>query len=241
MSRRFAPETPPGIFLPAKSNKNARDEIKAGWKNSLSLDARSADVIDRSSFLGSQNKSIRKFNQEALGEAHLAVPDFLHQMEQSGLSTWLRESPSIFGFYFVLVFHTIGLSLVVGPNIVIDLRLIGYFREIPLPPLKRWFKIMWLGFTINAISGVFLVIAYPVKALTNPVFYLKLTFIGLAIWTMTRIKKQIFDDSSLSAGIVAANARTLAMSSIALWVVAITAGRLLAYTCSYLVYGVPCE
>ena len=171
----------------------------------------------------------------------MVVPSFLHEFEQSGLSTWLRESPSIFGFYFVLVFHTIGLSLIVGPNTVIDLRLLGVASDIPLPPLKRWFNIMWLGFGINAISGIFLVIAYPVKALSNPVFYFKLLFIGLALWTMQRIKIIVFDDAKLSAGVIATNARTLAMTSLALWFIAIYAGRLLAYTCSYLVFGVPCE
>jgi len=171
----------------------------------------------------------------------LAVAPFLNELEHTNLSTWLRESPSVFGFYFVLVFHTLGLSLVVGPNVVIDLRLLGLFREIPLAPLKRWFNVMWVGFCINAISGIFLVLAYPVKALTNPVFFLKLTFIAVAVWIMQRIKKQVFDDSSLAAGVIASNARMLAMSSIALWAAAITAGRLLAYTCSYLVYGVPCE
>ncbi len=171
----------------------------------------------------------------------MVVAPFLGELEKTDLSTWLRESPSIFGFYFILVFHTLGLSLIVGPNAVIDFRLLGVASDIPLPPLKRWFKIMWVGFAINAVSGVFLVLAYPVKALTNPVFYLKLILIGIGIWVMQRIQTQVFDDAKLSAGIVAANARTLAITSLALWLAAITAGRLLAYTCSYLVFGVPCE
>jgi hypothetical protein len=171
----------------------------------------------------------------------LAVAPFLNELEQTSLSLWLRESPSVFGFYFVLVWHTIGLSLLVGPNAVIDLSILGIVKGIPLAPLKRWFKIMWTGFAINAISGVFLVMAYPVKALTNPVFYLKLIFIGIAVWTLIRIKEQVFDEASLSAGTFAANARGLAITSLAFWVAAITAGRLLAYTCSYLVFGVPCQ
>ena len=64
----------------------------------------------------------------------MVVPQFLNTLEQSGLSTWLRESESLFGFYFVLVFHTIGLALVVGPNAAIDLRLLGVAPDIPLPP-----------------------------------------------------------------------------------------------------------
>src|SRR5207249_12159381 len=73
----------------------------------------------------------------------------------------MRESESPFAFYFVLLFHTFGLALLVGANAVVDLRLLGIEREIPLTPLKRLFGIMWAGFAINAASGVLLLIAYP--------------------------------------------------------------------------------
>jgi hypothetical protein len=165
-------------------------------------------------------------------------PVLLQTIEQSGLSTWLRESESPFAFYFVLLFHTFGLALLVGSNAVIDLRLLGIERELPLAPLKRLFPVMWLGFAINALSGALLLIAYPTKALTNPVFYLKLTLIGGAVWVMTRLKSKVFDDSSLNEAALAERGRPLAKWSLLLWIGAITAGRLLAYTYKYLTY--PC-
>lgn len=170
----------------------------------------------------------------------MEVPVFLDALEQSGISKWLRESPSFFGFYFILLFHTIGLSLVVGPNMAIDLRLLGVAREIPLPPLKRWFSLMWFGLVLNILSGVFLVLAYPAKAVTNPDFYIKLTLIGLAVWTMYLIKTRVFEDASLSEAAMSARGKTLAVWSLVLWTGVIGAGRLLAYTCHYLLYGVPC-
>jgi hypothetical protein len=168
------------------------------------------------------------------------IPEVLNTLERSGVSTWLRESESPFGFYFILVFHTIGLALVVGPNTAIDLRLLGIARGIPLPPLKNWFSIMWLGFAMNVASGIFLVLAYPTKAFTNPDFYIKLTLIGLAVGTLYKMKKQIFDEPGLGESVVPVRGRALAVWSLVLWLAVITAGRLLAYTCSYLVYGVPC-
>ena len=171
----------------------------------------------------------------------MAIPLFLNTLEQSGLSRWLRESESVFGFYFVLVFHTIGLALVVGPNAAIDLRLLGVAHEIPLQSLRSWFNLMWLGLAMNFTSGIFLVLAYPSKAFTNPDFYIKLTLIGFAVWIMVRIKRQVFDDSSVSDAAMLARSKTLAAWSLLLWAGVITAGRLLAYTCSYLVYEVPCQ
>jgi hypothetical protein len=165
-------------------------------------------------------------------------PLFLRTIEESGISTWLRESESPFAFYFVLLFHTFGLALLVGANAVIDLRLLGVQREIPLAPLKRLFGIMWLGFAVNATSGVFLLVAYPTKALTNPVFYLKLILIALAVLVMTRLNSQVFDGLSLDEAAMISRGRTLAKWSLLLWIAAITAGRLLAYTSKYLTF--PC-
>jgi hypothetical protein len=166
----------------------------------------------------------------------LALPLFLRTLEDSGFSTWMRESESPFAFYFVLLFHTFGLALLVGANTVIDLRLLGIARDIPLAPLKRLFPIMWVGFAINAMSGVLLIIAYPTKALTNPVFYTKLVVIGFAVWVMRKLQKLVFEDTSLSEAVMIARGAALAKWSLVLWVGAISAGRLLAYTYHYLTF-----
>jgi len=84
----------------------------------------------------------------------LAPPLFLQAIEDTGFSTWLRESESPFAFYFILLFHTFGLALLVGANVVVDLRLLGVARAIPLAPLQRLFRPMWAGFTINAVTGI---------------------------------------------------------------------------------------
>ncbi len=161
---------------------------------------------------------------------------FLKAIEDTGFSTWLRESESPFAFYFILLFHTFGLALLVGANAVVDLRLLGVARAIPLAPLKRLFRIMWIGFAMNAVTGILLVFAYPTKALTNPDFYIKLTLIGFAVWVMQRLKIQVFEDSSLSEEAMATRGVMLARWSLFLWFGAITAGRLLAYTYKYLTF-----
>jgi hypothetical protein len=169
-------------------------------------------------------------------EMSLAPPLFLQTIEDTGFSTWLRESESPFAFYFILLFHTFGLALLVGANAVVDLRLLGVARAMPLAPLKRLFRIMWIGFAMNAVTGVLLVIAYPTKSLTNPDFYAKLTIIGFAIWVMRSLKTRVFEDSSLNEAEMMQRGATLAKWSLALWFGAITAGRLLAYTYKYLTF-----
>ena len=167
----------------------------------------------------------------------MAVPEIFQTIEQSGMSVWIRDTDSLFGFYFILLFHTIGLSLIVGGNAFIDLRILGVAPDLPMKTLKGLYPIMWLGFAINAVTGIFLLIAYPTKALTNPMFYAKLTVIALAIILMVKIKNRVFDDPSLSEEAIGSRTKTLAIWSLGLWAGAITAGRLLAYTFTYLLYG----
>src|SRR5260370_38484285 len=124
----------------------------------------------------------------------LAVPVFFNTIEQTALSSGILESTSVFGFYFILLFHTIGMALVVGASAVVDLRILCIASALPLKPLKRLFAIMWAGLAINVTTGLFLLTAYPTKALTNPDFYIKLTFIALAVTIMRNMRMQVFGD-----------------------------------------------
>ena len=168
--------------------------------------------------------------------AVLTVPLFLKSIEDSGLSTWLRGSPSLFSYWFVLSWHAIGMALLVGASVVIDLRLLGVGRDLPIAPLKRLYGFIWTGFWIQVVSGSFLLITYPTKALTNWDFYLKLTLIGVAVAVMQMLKNRVFSDSSLPDSIMMMKGKTLAVWSLILWASAVTAGRLLAYTYTYLAY-----
>ena len=145
---------------------------------------------------------------------------FLIWLETSAFSVWVRESPSVFAFPGILSVHTVGMGLVAGINTIIALRVLGFAPKVPLAELNRFYPVMWFGFWINAASGIALLIAYPTKALTNPMFYAKLAFIAAAVALVGLIR------SAASAD----RARRLAGASLACWALAITSGRLLAYT-----------
>lgn len=151
-------------------------------------------------------------------------------VETSSFSVWVRESSSVFAFPAILSVHTVGMGLVAGINAAIDLRILGVGPGIPLRQMKRFFPVMWTGFWLNAASGVVLLIGYPTKALTNPVFYLKLAFIAFALVDFGLIGKYVFVDPGFDEGPVSKKGRMLAVVSLVCWSGAITAGRLLAYT-----------
>ena len=163
---------------------------------------------------------------------------FFVWIEATSLSTWLRESPSLWAFPFVLILHTVGLAFFVGTNVAWDVRVLGFSLGIPLEALRRYFLLMWAGFWVNAFSGVLLLIAYPTKALTNPLFYAKLALIAFGVVLAFRIRREV---NGLAAPADAPPmARMLAAVSLVCWIAVIFAGRLLAYTCTRLTVDFPC-
>jgi mannose/fructose/N-acetylgalactosamine-specific phosphotransferase system component IIC len=162
---------------------------------------------------------------------------FLAWLEATSLSIWLREATTVWAFPAVLSCHTVGMGLVAGISTAIDLRILGFAPGIPLMETKRFVPFLWFGFWLNAISGVFLLITYPTKAVTNPVFYLKLGFIALALVFFRKIQKRVYADPNLDQNPVPRRGRNLAIASLVCWAGAIIAGRLLAYTYRHLLMG----
>jgi len=152
--------------------------------------------------------------------------DLLKSIEGSGFCQWVREADSLFAFAGILLFHTIGMGLVVGINAMFDLRILGFAPSVRLRAIERFFPVMWIGFWINAITGTILLAANITKLTQNPDFYVKLAFIALALVNVQVLRREVFitDKPMLST-----RARVLAVTSLLLWLGAITSGRLLAY------------
>lgn len=157
-------------------------------------------------------------------------------LESLPLAIWLVESPSLFAFPGVLAVHTVGLALLAGLNGALNWRLLGFARGVPAESFTRFLPLMWIGFWLNVTSGVLLVLAYPVKALTNPLFFLKLGLIAGAMLVLRAVVQRLRSGEQESRTL-----RRLAGASLALWAGAIVAGRLLAYTCTRLTVDIPCR
>lgn len=155
--------------------------------------------------------------------------EFLQWLENTGFSTWVRESPRIWAFPVILLIHTIGMALCVGVSAGINLRILGIAPGLRLAPLGRLFPILWLGFWMNAITGTILVMQDATNKLLNIDFYTKMVFIALALVVLRMIKTRVFLNPQLDDSAINSNAKVLAGLSLLFWVGAITCGRLLAY------------
>lgn len=149
---------------------------------------------------------------------------FFIWVERLPYSVWVREDISLFAFPFMLILHAVGMGLLAGLHIAICLRVLGLAPGVPLPAMRSYFPFLWFGLAINVFSGVSLLMAYPTKALTNPLFYLKLSLIAAALLSLRWMRRNVF------AVTLPPLASRVAGLSIFFWVSAIFAGRWLAYT-----------
>jgi hypothetical protein len=150
-------------------------------------------------------------------------------LEATALATWVRQSPSLWAYPTVLTLHTVGLGIVVGASAVIDLRLLGYAERIRIAALAPLFRLIAGAFVLNAATGILLFIADATTKSKQPVFYIKLALIFLALWCSVATRRIVREGSTARPDLVPAYGRRLAVGSLLLWVGAITAGRLMAY------------
>src|SRR5436853_6682890 len=75
--------------------------------------------------------------------------------------------------------HFIGLALLIGIAGLLDLRLIGMGKGIPIASLQRLMPWAVAGFVLNAITGFLFFTGDPSQYLNNVAFWMKMLFIGL--------------------------------------------------------------
>lgn len=156
--------------------------------------------------------------------------EFFVWLGNSSFATWIREGGYLWAYDVFLTSHAVGMAALVGFSAAVYLRILGFAPGLPLAPMEKFFPLMYAGFWVNAVSGVVLFVAYPVKAVTNPGFYIKMGGVALAVVCIRRVKRQVFGDPvCLGSGSVRINDKILAGASLLIWVGTITAGRLMAY------------
>jgi hypothetical protein len=150
-------------------------------------------------------------------------------LEATSFSTWVRESSSIWAYPTVLTLHTVGLAMLVGASWVLDLRVLGLAKAISLAELSKSFRIMWLGFWVNAVSGAILFAGDATTKGATWLFVWKLALVAIGVATVILIRRNVYGRGLAGAAPVGLAAKALAVTSLVVWAAAIAAGRFMAY------------
>ena len=154
----------------------------------------------------------------------------LEAIQNTGFADWMRVSE--WGYPIILTLHSIGLAMVVGVLFVIDLRILGVPRSLPILPLRQLMTLVWLGFVLNLITGLCLFSADAVKFFESPTFRFKLASVfagvGLAVFLSSSVLG-VGDKFDRREAVIPACAKVFASLSLLMWLAAICLGRYVAY------------
>src|SRR5262245_23175049 len=128
--------------------------------------------------------------------------------------------------------HFVGLCMLVGVIGVMDLRLMGRLKGIPIGSLERLVPWAIAGFAINVVTGVLFYIGAPGQYYGNNMFWAKMAFMALAginvlVFKLSGISRAVDKlppdaDTPLSAKLIGA-------TSLFLWMGVIFFGRMLPF------------
>ena len=150
-------------------------------------------------------------------------------LEQTAIADAIRTSRWMYPAFETG--HYIGLSLLVGGIMLIDLRVLGFARTLPLKSMIGLLPFVWVGFIVNVVTGSLLFIYGATGFGTNPAFWLKMTFMVLAglnaLAFDLAVRRSSFD--WVAADRPPAYVKTFETLSFGLWLCVVTTGRWMAY------------
>jgi hypothetical protein len=135
---------------------------------------------------------------------------------------WIVSHP--WAYPALEVVHIVGIALLLGNLVLLELRVWGFGPELPVPALARLaLRLSLLGFALIGASGLLMFAGQPAELLANRTFVIKMGLVMLAglnaAWFHARGSLQLLDRE----------ARLQTVVSTGLWLAVIICGRWIAY------------
>jgi hypothetical protein len=140
----------------------------------------------------------------------------------------LQESGT--AYLFVNAAHILGIALIVGAILPLDLRLIGCFRTVPLPVIGPFLsRVAAVGVAWTVLTGLWLFSVKPAEYLANTAFLTKMALLAIAIGNIALQHHGRHFRLALEGGKVRPRVRVLAVVSAAAWLSVLVAGRWIGF------------
>lgn len=146
-------------------------------------------------------------------------------------NSWLGETMRAYQWAFPAceALHFIGLCLLMGAVAIMDLRLLGFGRSLPIRAVHQLIPWAWTGFLINLTTGILFFFTQPGFYVPNGAFRVKLVLLLLAganaLWFQFTVKPSSLTDEFA----IPRRVKTMASASLVLWISVICFGRFIMY------------
>ena len=138
------------------------------------------------------------------------------------MSSWIASNPIVYPALEVM--HIAGIALLVGNLVLLELRVWGFGRELPMPALARLALTLSVsGFGLAVFSGALMFASQPAELIANRVFVIK-----MGLLTLAGANAGLFHARDGLAKLDAL-ARVQTAVSLGLWLAVMICGRWIAY------------
>jgi hypothetical protein len=133
-------------------------------------------------------------------------------------------------YLFVNAAHILGIGLLLGAILPLDLRLIGVLREGPMAVLAPFLvRVAAAGLAIAVLTGLMLFSVKPLEYADNPALWAKLGLITLGMVNVVIQHRARGWDAVRRGAEPGATVRMLAATSFAIWLATLVAGRWIGF------------
>lgn len=160
------------------------------------------------------------------------MPDlmpFAQWLRATSASDWINSSRWLWPLCESL--HFMGLSLLVGITGFLDLRLMGFFRRVPVAAARDLMPVALIGFGLNVATGLIFLVGLPEQYVANPVWWSKVGFLALAGvnagFYETRLAARVL--ALEPGGELPRAAKLVGFVSLVSWFAVLYCGRMLAF------------
>ncbi len=153
----------------------------------------------------------------------------IETLNGSALSTFVMGNPYVFPILEMA--HFMGLCLLFGSLLIIDLRIVGFASSVPIHKVDMFVRFALVGFAINLLTGLLFIVGDSERYLVNYAFWIKMAVIGFAglnsIYFFRRIKPQL--DTGTASTSLSGGAHLVAWLSLVTWSCVIVLGRFIPF------------
>jgi hypothetical protein len=155
----------------------------------------------------------------------------------SPLGVWLEGTAasaairrSLWAYPLASVLHVLGVGLLLGSILALDLRLLGLARALPARPLARLLvPLAATGVALQVPTGAVMLLADAAALLGHPLMLAKLALLALALANVVLVHRAAGPGFAALDGAVPPAVRRGALLSLLAWPTVAVLGRAIAY------------
>ena len=159
--------------------------------------------------------------------------EWMAWLEASALAEFLRGL-GIWTYGLINLAHVLGIGLLFGSVVLLDLRLLGAWRSIPIATIARpTVPLAATGFVLAVTSGVMMLSFNTTEYHGNPFLYIKLPLVVVGLVNVAVISRLPAWRRAMADEVVESSDRIVlavaGAASLAIWLTVIVCGRMIGY------------